>query len=210
MVMILVLLPLFLSCSIGTGGEIKVTLCIISDERTDSGYELHLLLYHTKSEKSAIIKIPGPTVINGVTAEEHGRTTDVQVLEEILEDLLELDIDYVVSADIKEAFALFTILDSLEAFDLNQENGYVGLYDSRWATLYRNAKLLASDQVIEKILILTEDIPDRKVKDFLLSLGDKDDNEPNLIEYQIDMYDRPLYNGMYGKELINDILRRLE
>ncbi len=196
------------SCRIGSADFIT-TLIIIHDERTETGYELHVLLYHKKSEKSAIIEIPGNTIIKGLSAEEHSRTTDDEDLKDLIETLLGIRVEYVVAADSKDAFALFTILDSLEAFDLNQENGYVGLYSSRWATLYTNAKLLASDQVIDKIFMITEDIPDRKVKDFLLSLGKNEDNDPNLIEYQIDMYDRPLYNGMYGQELINDVMRRL-
>ena len=206
--LVIVTLLLFSSCR-SASDEFTVVLCRVYDERTDAGYELHLLIHNRRSSSDAILVIRGETIVEGRSAAELAQSLSDEELGRVFGELLGIEIDYTAAVDNKDAYALFTILDSLEAFDLTEENEYVDLYGVRWATLYRNARLLASDQVIDKILVVTGDIPDRKVRDFLQGIGDRDSDEPMLIEYRIDMYNRPLYNGMYGRELIQDTMRRL-
>ncbi len=199
------------SCALPFGEGVSSTLLIIDDERIEeAGYEFHVLLYDRRTARNAIIIIPGELDDQGFDLIGAAGSQDQAGLEAQIGSLLGIDIHHTVFADTTEAQVLFTILDSLEAFDLEGESVYGDVYSLRWDSLYRHAALLSSDQVISKVLDVTDgQIAASRVRAVLKELGSST-NEPYLIHYPIDMYHRPLYKGAYGKELVSAILRRLE
>ncbi len=209
----LILVLMVSSCRLPFTRDIMATMCVVNDERVEQlGYEFHLLLYSKITGKSAILMMPGDLLVGDgdTTVSALAGTHESREIKSSVEKLLDIDVDYVVFADTTAAQALFTILDSLEAFDLEDENRYGEIYDSRWRSLYKNARLFKGEQVFGKILDVTgKQMPANRVRQLLGAMA-SDDAQPYLIPYPTDMYHHPLYEGAYGKELIVDIVRRLE
>ena len=202
---------LCLSCTQSLSNTAIKALCIVDDDRLDLGYELHLVFFRKDTGRSMILQISGDTIIDGESVADLAGGIPKSEMKHRIEDLLDIHIDYVIQVDSTIARSLFTILDSLEAFDAGNENGYVDVYITRWRTFYKNAKLLVSDQVIDKVLDVTHgSVPDRLVRQYLDRIGESaDEKAPFVVTYPVDMYHRPLYEGIYGKELVRDIVRGL-
>lgn len=202
---------LCLSCTKPLSNTTVEALCIVDDDRLDIGYELHVVFFRKDTGRSMILQISGDTIIDGRSVADLAVGLSKSEMKNRIEELLDIHVDYVMLVDSAIARSLFTILDSLEAFDVGNENEYVDVYITRWRTFYKNAKLLASDQVIDKVLDVTHgSVPDRLVRQFLDSIGESaDEKAPFVVTYPIDMYRRPLYDGMYGKELVRDIVNGL-
>ncbi len=208
---VLLLLSFFLSCSGRFGGSVGKVLIVLPGLEKDDVFAFHAVLYNRETHQSAVIMIPGEMILDNkvlaVSALEHP-----DAAADALGSLLGISFSSIIPLNREKTGALFAILDSLSGGAAAEEISLDELYKRRWKTLYAHSSILASEQVSGTLLKITGNyVPDKKVVEFLTNFrnGSNGSKEPYLISFPIDMKQKPLYDGAYGKELVRDILHVL-
>ncbi|MGM0431340.1 MAG: hypothetical protein ACQEQU_01340 [Spirochaetota bacterium] len=205
-ILLLGVLLVFSSC---TDSPVRYGLVLLPGDKQDYMFELHVVMHHRSTKRSAILVIPGET-----QTDDHMRlgalaASDPERAENVVEQLLDISLSCTVPLEGEDALALFAILDSLsdQTDSVQSEENLARVYTRRWDSLYRHAAVLASDEISDTVLAVTEGYAaDRRVLDFL---NDVDGKPLHLVPYPIDMNQKPLYDGAYGKELTGDIREEL-
>lgn len=207
--LLLLLFSAILSGCSSSGSEIGVVAFLVEDQRSEEGKQLHMLFLEPERGTSAVLIIKEEVLLDSIPLSSWFSLDALQI-QERLEKVLGIEPVTVIEARGESALALYTILDSLDAYEREESGQSEGLFKTRWTTLYRNARLFSSDQAIPKVLDVTESVvSEREVRRALTTIA-QNDVVPVFIEYRSDSDNRPLYDGAYGKELVKSLVNRLE
>lgn len=208
LVFCILLFSILLGCS-SNETPIEVISFLVEDPRSEEGKQLHILFYEPEHGASALLIITEEVELDSL-ALPAWFSLDAQQVKERLEDLLGLTRVSVIDATGESALSLFTILDSLDAYEREDQQQQEELFKTRWTTLFRNARLFSSDQAIVKLLEVTDPVvSQREVRKALITIAENG-VMPVFIEYRADSDGKPLYDGAYGKELVKSLINRLE